>query len=237
MKDKYSLSLFLENTKPAFTLAEVLITLVIIGVIAAITIPAIISNYTEQEKYSRVKKTYSTLANAMTRVKADGGDMIFDVVDQNTANIKQWYNEYLSNYLITTKVCYDSAGCWNLGDTKNYKGENATWNRRGVGVGINIVTAILNDGTYIDIDACGRGDIFNYFGVSINTQSSLALYFDINGSKPPNTIGKDIFVTVFTENGLVPAYKDKTAAQTDAECSKSGRGYSCIQKYLKYNNR
>ena len=65
----------------AFTLSEVLITLVIIGVISAITVPFLTAEYTENEKIAKVKKTYATLANAMTLVKANGGDTIFEIQD------------------------------------------------------------------------------------------------------------------------------------------------------------
>jgi prepilin-type N-terminal cleavage/methylation domain-containing protein len=216
------------NYNNGFTLAEVLIALVVIGIIAAITVPTIISNVEERERTAKVKKVYATLANAMTRVKADGGDMDFKVVNDNNSNIKSWYDTYLKNYLITTKVCYNQKGCWNTDNTKQLNGNIVNYNHPGFGVGDNIVTAILNDGTFINIDAYGTG-----YGFGVNSNSgTLIIFFDINGSKKPNTIGKDIFATVFTENGFVPAYKDKTKAQIDADCSSSGTGFSCIQKYL-----
>jgi len=218
----------------AFTLAEVLITLVIIGVIAAITIPSVVANYQERERIAKVKKCYSVLSQAMIRVLADGGDMIFEVKDADNANIKLWFDTYLKQYLITTKICYNTAGCWNNEDTKYLNGNNSKWNRKGIGVGYDIITAVLNDGSLIDIDAFSSSDIKNSF--KINTKSSgLVVYFDINGARKPNTIGKDIFVTVFTEDGLVPAYKNGTSVQIDSDCSKSGTGISCIQKYL-YEN-
>ena len=52
--------------KKAFTLAEVLITLVIIGIIAAITIPIVHQNQEKRALYSQFMKTYSTLNQAMT---------------------------------------------------------------------------------------------------------------------------------------------------------------------------
>lgn len=218
--------------KRGFTLSEVLITLVIIGVIAAITIPTLYADYTEQERISKIKKAYSTLGNAMTRVRTDGGDMIFDVQNDNDANMKNWFDTYLKDYLITIKVCYNTSGCWNEGDTKNLNGSNVYFNRTGVGVGANIITAVLNDGTFINIDAYGAASIRNYFGVDIDTDNALVVFFDINGMKKPNTMGRDIFVTVFTEDGLVPAYRDKTTEQIDADCKSTGTGYSCLRKYL-----
>ena len=52
------------KNKRAFTLAEVLITLVIIGVIAAITVPTLVNSYTQQTYISALKKNYSVLSNA-----------------------------------------------------------------------------------------------------------------------------------------------------------------------------
>ena len=46
-------------------------------------------------------------------------------------------------------------------------------------------------------------------------------------------VGKDIFVTVFTEDGLVPAYRDQTANKVLSDCSPKGTGYSCLGIYLR----
>ena len=62
-----------------FTLAEVLITLVIIGVIASMTIPTLMNNTNKQEYVSRLKKTYSTLAQATNRIIADAGNPRADI--------------------------------------------------------------------------------------------------------------------------------------------------------------
>lgn len=57
-----------------FTLAEVLITLGIIGVVAAITIPTLMQNSQDKEKITALKKTYSTLSQAFSMAKAENGD-------------------------------------------------------------------------------------------------------------------------------------------------------------------
>ncbi|MDR1327168.1 MAG: type II secretion system GspH family protein [Heliobacteriaceae bacterium] len=57
--------------KKAFTLAEVLITLGIIGVVAALTLPALITNFQKQALKTQFKKSYSLLTNAMHKVEAD----------------------------------------------------------------------------------------------------------------------------------------------------------------------
>ena len=61
----------------AFTLAEVLITLGIIGVIAAITIPNLINNIQERQLKEAWKKEYSVLNQLYQKIANDNGGSIF----------------------------------------------------------------------------------------------------------------------------------------------------------------
>ncbi len=63
-----------KTKKAAFTLAEVLITLAIIGVVAAMTLPVLINKYQERVTITKVKKMYSTLANAYELYKVENSD-------------------------------------------------------------------------------------------------------------------------------------------------------------------
>ena len=63
------------NKRVAFTLAEVLITLGIIGVVAAMTIPNLVNTYKEKVRVSKVKKAYSVLANAYNLAKSEYGSI------------------------------------------------------------------------------------------------------------------------------------------------------------------
>lgn len=60
----------------AFTLAEVLITLGIIGIVAAMTIPAIINNSEKQSIVSKVKEAYSIMSQATGQIKTECGGTI-----------------------------------------------------------------------------------------------------------------------------------------------------------------
>lgn len=61
--------------KPAFTLAETLITISIIGIIAAMTLPTLITNAQKEATASQLKKFYNTINNALQFAKADHGDV------------------------------------------------------------------------------------------------------------------------------------------------------------------
>ncbi len=75
---------FYDNTqaevsgKEAFTLAEVLITLAIIGVVAAISIPSVISNSQQQEFKTGLRKAVSVLNSAITMNMALDGETPYD---------------------------------------------------------------------------------------------------------------------------------------------------------------
>ena len=103
------------NKKRAFTLAEVLITLVVIGVIAAITVPTIVANYRREATSAKLKKFYSTLHQVSYRAKADGKDWndwaldsnpVADLTNGVTGGSKAFSEYYLTPYLNKMAVSY-----------------------------------------------------------------------------------------------------------------------------------
>ena len=62
------------NKNFAFTLAEVLITLGIIGVVSAITLPTVVQNYQKQATVAKLKKAYTTINQAILLSIAENGD-------------------------------------------------------------------------------------------------------------------------------------------------------------------
>lgn len=97
--------------KIGFTLAEVLITLGIIGVVAALTIPTLMANHRKTVVETRLAKFYSTMNQAITQSELENGDKttwnIDMSVDQDNNDISdtlEWYNKYLAKYLKTLKV-------------------------------------------------------------------------------------------------------------------------------------
>lgn len=87
----------------AFTLAEVLITLGIIGVVAAMTIPVLMVEYKKSVIETRLKKVYSTVNQAINLSMLDNGDKkTWDTL--TSSNVDTWYNKYLAPYLKTAKV-------------------------------------------------------------------------------------------------------------------------------------
>ena len=64
------------NSKLAFTLAEVLITLGVIGIVAAMTLPAVINNSRNKQLEAGLKRSYSVIGQALDMYQAQSGERI-----------------------------------------------------------------------------------------------------------------------------------------------------------------
>ena len=229
--------------KKGFTLAEVLITLVILGVVAAMTIPVVTGTTRDAEYKSKAKKVFSVLTQAMAFASLQGYPPVHTTKDMETENIIEWFDKYLEPNLTLIKKCTDSSplpqgyesvgGCWG-GQTKGLNG-NIPYCSYKNSFGAGVVQGVLNDGTFINIDSYGSDSMAKYFGQDIST-SGIVVFFDVNGSKKPNVLGRDIYVAVFQDGTLVPAYVSRSIEEAQAECSKKnsghdtqGNGYACLK--------
>lgn len=193
------------NKKFAFTLAEVLITLGIIGVVAAMTMPSLITNYKKKQTVTQLKATYSILAQAFERAKADNGDISnwgIDTVYGATSGEQEITQNFINNFFIPyikpplknynwtsyKQIKYD--GPYYLGKTLD-DGQNRV-NRYILTLANGSMAAFSLDSTCDDEKLDENGKY-----VSCNTQryyTSVYIIVDTNGFKLPNTYGKDVFV-------------------------------------------
>ncbi len=99
---------FAGRRKTAFTLAEVLITLGIIGVVAAMTLPAVVQHYKKVETIGRLKKFYSTMSQAIVRSELDNGPIDDWGLQGANGNLdlEQFFMTYLAPYIKFTESGY-----------------------------------------------------------------------------------------------------------------------------------
>ena len=218
--------------RKAFTLAEVLITLGIIGVVAALTMPTVINMAKNIVTLNKLKKAYSTLSQAIEKtVETDSFDVI-PFSDSDNASIENWYKQMFGNNIRVLKYCVEEAGCWNDG-TYNMNGTETYSNRGAIGLGGNCLTFMTPDGYLFALDGWGPSNLNDNFGV-ITDKDGLTIHIDINGNQKPNTIGKDVFVYVYTmERGLIAAGKDLTNDEINTNCSKTDNGIFCSEKIIR----
>ena len=96
-----------------FTLAEVLITLGIIGIVAAMTMPMLLAKYQNMVLLTRVKKTYSTITNAINLAKADIGDTTNITSIFNLSNTSVQTLETMKKYFTGAVLCESVNTCPN----------------------------------------------------------------------------------------------------------------------------
>ena len=211
--------------KSAFTLAEVLITLGIIGVVAALTLPSVVVNYKEKQLTTAWKKAYSDVANAALLMSQNNEDL----------STEQKVGKAFAKYLKVDKVCDANKGieqgCWRE-NTKIYSKDGSYAYSDPTDIGGGGVCMILTSGTLFCIDYGGK--------VS-------PLYFDINGYLKPNIRGKDVFYALFNRETYMvkPAkgYKQYwgpadcgwiTCTFGDGTCEGDNLGFGCsAEKLLK----
>lgn len=205
--------------KKAFTLAEVLVTLGIIGIVAALTLPSLISKYQNKVFATKTKKTYSLIEQAIQKYQAENGTVgdvsgLFD-----TSKTSQEVLANLAKYFNVVKLCNSSKECPN----GNYKvlytkplywpNGSAQYNQ------IKMPYFILADGSIISVSqlsSCERTMMCTNFnsdgttkidasGNPVQTECKqnycASVTFDINGNSAPNQFGRDVFEIRYSADG------------------------------------
>ena len=228
---------FTHAKRAAFTLAEVLITLAIIGIVAAMTIPTLITNYQKKITVSKLQKVYSILGNMTKLLYADGVYNVFSgaVSPEKT---EQFFNLYILPYFKSPAVTKDLVCPYESDLPKQctpFKFANNST------VTISVLTQLnygriyfttsdktsyfINIMKYIDPDNPEDGREY---------RTSPEVWVDLNGADGPNTMGKDIFYfkTDFSK-GLVMSYCASNSYEyINRDCSKNGYGFCCAAKIM-----
>ena len=205
------------NKKIAFTLAETLITLGIIGIVAAMTIPTLISNHQKKVTVTKIEKAISYLNQAYKLSYDDVGEPTLE--ESFEMNSKDYFNKYWAPYLKILQYCNTYSGC-------NYKSNTPYKTINNNDIGTMIIHP--NGATFLTFD----GYMFNIRS-NYGSQLSRLIILDINGSQGPNKFGKDVFFLsrVEEDGGGIRCYcYEKTDTDISKECSNKGEGYCCAEK-------
>ena len=198
--------------KAAFTLAEVLITLGIIGVVAAMTLPAFISNVQGRIRAKRVENINQKLSKVTDKMAVQSGligyldTMAFvQEMKKHMSIAKVCDNSHLSECWGTTEVDVGKDKPWEIAKTKTAKnikiGEPDNWADT-----VGIVTAdgtpmILSYDKECNFDVNNTGLQFDKSSGKSNSLKCLSGVFDWNGGAKPNKLGDDV-ITLGMASGL-----------------------------------
>lgn len=216
------------GSAPAFTLAEVLVTLGIIGVVSAMTVPTLMQNYQRKSYVTQLHKVYNELQQAALQYQTER-----NAVNLKEAGIRNDDSLDLfvkSKFKIVNDCGEKSTPC--LAPNSEYKklsGNEAVGSTQthfvalqsGVSLGYSCTVAATN----------GNDNVVAVFDV------------DINGAKGPNIAGRDFFVLVLYNNGMIddvgnsaPLTKDERENLFNTICNSTGKDwYGCFGKILNDN--
>ena len=183
------------RSKKAFTLAEVLITLGVIGIVAAMTLPTVITNYKKKQTVVQLKKAYTELSQAMKLAENKHGFLEgWDLSNFATAQERTDYfgENYVYPFIKTVRKCAPSSEeCWvdspDAGSAVN------------LATGRNSFVTVSGYSVYYWVHQVGNGAWF---------------IVDVNGKKLPNKLGNDQFRFVMSWGN------SQTVGSTYAECTK-----------------
>ena len=244
-----SLSHLITSQKAAFTLAEILITLAVIGIVAALTIPNLVMKYKEKVTVTKLRKAYSIINSAYQMALLENGD--FDnwgfyktgIVEtdedgnlhfNDTAiyDMSLLWEKIGKNLNITEKCMPEQNNCTRIKAYYNLNGEERRSDINNV-PNITLNNGMVLIGGWVNSASCtNKNDICSDFAI------------DINGSKqPPNAFGQDIFYFYIHPNNIMPigGKTEPSSSRTfENNCNRTSTsedaGYGCTAWVIEKGN-
>lgn len=209
----------------AFTLAETLITLGIIGVVAALTIPTLMQKYQVKRTVAILKEDQSIIAQMLKlSIEENGEPDGWIGLENHSEDSAKILAEKFNPYWKLSLDCgvYDEKGdCFYNGELKYLNG-----------------SSYLNSAKYR-----------NSYKVKLNNGTGIEYYFypnphrvyfvvDVNGDKKPNVVGRDVFwFKYLPDSGLRPLGAPNGENDYRTDCLLSSRGYGCAYYVLMFSNQ
>ena len=213
--------------QPAFTLAEVLITLGIIGIVAAMTIPTLMQKYYEKQVIAKARETQSIISQALKIAEEEYDTPENWGLDLTPNTWKKENAQKIADAL--RKGMKFSLDC-GTSDTDGKCCYNKPVHYLNGSLGHNYAT---ETGFYKVVLMNG---VSLWFGIR-GDLNQIDFFFDVNGNNSPNTIGRDIFALSYRMGqGLVidGAPGDDTPYQ--ATCKLESLGWGCLYYITQFGN-
>ena len=214
--------------KSGFTLAEVLITLGIIGVVAAMTIPNLIANIKDKRTYTQLKATQSILSNAIRLAEDEYGDMTgwnvkMDYTEADAKAIAQVLKQFLKLALDCGTM--DENGM--CSPKVRYKLLNGTEHSGNYYDNKKYYKVVLLNGSSIWWRSAQENEYKDHDRVAV-------FWIDLNGDKAPNQVGRDLFLYDYERGSFRP--QGAPGYHEDGTCNLSAPGWGCAYFVLQHGH-
>ena len=225
--------------KNGFTLAEVLITLGIVGVVASMTLPTLNNNVQKQTYEAGAKKAYNIISNAVGMYMVDQGvdDLTETPLYNNQEGLRAFVNKYFRVSIDCGNRYYNSNGA-SCFAKEFYSMDRSKSANLSAYQCMQVVTVADGMSMCFDsgtIEDSAAGEDTNGDGVVDENDTvhsafeddgtPLIVEVDINGPNGPNVTGRDIFSYVVSRNGLVGSKK------TDCDTTTQNGRDKCVEFY------
>lgn len=222
----------IKNKKSGFSLAELLLAMLIIGIVASLTITNLILNTQNAQHKTALKKVMSNLNGAGSKLKNDYGGYFMDAFKMPGGGC-YWTDESVRDpflmYMDSVKTCDRGtvAGECLPNNIKDINGVPRTYfNHFGID---QCAGAILKDGTSLCFTFETNCSVGENWGFGRFLGSILA---DVNSFKGPNTLGRDIFFFHIMTNGTIKPW----GINGDTLYCNSTSGLGCAIKVMLNQN-
>ena len=212
--------------KVAFTLAEVLITLGIIGVVAALTMPALITNIQDRVQQKRIENINQKLSKVTDKMAVQSGLTGYDTtmafvqeMSKHMKIAKICDNEHLAECWPTQEVTLNDEGkTWEISKTKTAKTLKISNNAEDWADTVGIVTGdgtgmILSYNKKCEFNVDDGGLKYDNSTGKSNSLVCLSGVYDWNGSSKPNKLKKDV-----TTLGMATGLGTECAFELGGKC-------------------
>ncbi len=163
----------------AFTLTELLIAMIVLGIIAVYTVPLLLQMHKRSDTASMLKKFFGTLDKAVRLAETNNSSPIYEWGENSLIcgdyNMeKTYFEEHFSKYINAERI-------GKLSDSGTYFSEvSSNLPNWVVNLSANNLHVYLNDGSSFFFTGCNN-----------------VISYDVNGDRSPNVLGRDIF-TIYT---------------------------------------
>ena len=236
----------------AFTLAEVLVVIGIIGTVATLTLPNLNNGISEEKTIAKLKQTYTDLNQAQELAIAKYGPIQYWFPDSGTsADYATLYATRIMKFLKVSKTCDDAKGCVTDAYVKKADGANSTTHFEKYSADVYYRMILSNGATAIVLlehNKCNKNLMLTTLYADKSLKSAVRdsvcglLYLDIDGpNKGPFKAGTDFFYFYITKNGILPYGTKMDTYDGDRDVIYLRRrcftdGISCASWVLKNNN-
>lgn len=196
-----------------FTLAEVLVTLGIIGVVSAMTVPTLVQNYQRKSYVTQLHKVYNELGQAAERYKTDNNYV--SLKESRIVGNKEELNKFVKTYF---KIVKDCGGSYSSCFADSYEWIDSSQDKISTDTHECWSTVVLASGAALcvdsgkfeanqaDKDMNGDGQIDEndkIYNGGVQGDAAITIEIDINGLQGPNIVGRDLFAVNILSDGTV----------------------------------